>query len=260
MSTKIYNGFQIVTHYPEDRSFASMLSFQKTLQQRMRIEVEELYIKLVAEKFTYAFDRGKPKSLRDIRFDIFERQCIIRNKGHRDPEVDFEFNFVLFKHMSEIYGIYYTEQETLAKILKSNPYVRDFAYWNNTDAPDNVTDEEWNHRKEVWDSILRDTGIPCLAGASFDVITNGTTELYVKDTKEKILKAIPSKEKRMYDLAHDLYVTELDKKKYESPSQCMNEYIEGKSIAIPRIIKEQKQDLENKIEEITLETLSWTNK
>jgi hypothetical protein len=33
-------------------------------------------------------------------------------------------------------------------------WVEEFAYWNSTDKPDNLTDEVWEYREQIWDSVL----------------------------------------------------------------------------------------------------------
>lgn len=39
-------------------------------------------------------------------------------------------------------------------LIESNLGVEEFGYWNNTDKPDNLTEEEWEFRKQVWDNLV----------------------------------------------------------------------------------------------------------
>lgn len=39
--------------------------------------------------------------------------------------------------------------------LKKHPNLEDFAYWNNTDRPDNVSAQAWRRRAKVWNEMDR---------------------------------------------------------------------------------------------------------
>ena len=41
----------------------------------------------------------------------------------------------------------------LGKYLSKKKYIKDFAYWDNTDPDEEVSEEEWEERERVWDSI-----------------------------------------------------------------------------------------------------------
>ena len=41
----------------------------------------------------------------------------------------------------------------LGKHLWKKKYIKDFAYWDNTDPDEEVSEEEWEERERVWDSI-----------------------------------------------------------------------------------------------------------
>ena len=47
----------------------------------------------------------------------------------------------------------------------------DFHYQNQTDEPEDVTDEQWKERERVWDKLLPGSGNPSEHGFSFDLIT-----------------------------------------------------------------------------------------
>jgi hypothetical protein len=41
--------------------------------------------------------------------------------------------------------------------LQDDSRVEDYSYWNNTDKPDDVTDEAWEQRRSIWHA-LSDSG------------------------------------------------------------------------------------------------------
>lgn len=58
---------------------------------------------------------------------------------------DFEGHYYMFP-VGSINNWDYTE-------LYALPRVEDFRYWDNTDAPDDVSEWEWEKRRSTWDSI-----------------------------------------------------------------------------------------------------------
>lgn len=115
---------------------------------------------------------------------------------------------VFGSQMVEFFNILYNNPEKLSKSERNffAPYqIQDFHYQNQTDKPDDITDENWEFRKETWDAILP-SGIPCVDG-----ITIPTLDMALFENKYNIftisanmllpyLKDI-TKETRCHDLA-----------------------------------------------------------
>jgi len=58
-------------------------------------------------------------------------------------------------------GIYFDEDwaylipsEFIEKEIEIPDYLKDYYYWNNTDKPENVSDEEWEEREKAWKPML----------------------------------------------------------------------------------------------------------
>lgn len=56
-----------------------------------------------------------------------------------------EDNTIVFKVFSEC--------RDYTKALETQDWCRDFSYWNNTDKDDDVTEKEWERRKQYWDAM-----------------------------------------------------------------------------------------------------------
>lgn len=54
-----------------------------------------------------------------------------------------------------IVGIPQYHNPSLLKIVRNHPMTGDWSYWNNSDRPDDVSDEEWESRRASWDYALR---------------------------------------------------------------------------------------------------------
>lgn len=47
----------------------------------------------------------------------------------------------------------FSECRDYTKALETQDWCRDFSYWNNTDKDDDVTEKEWERRKQYWDAM-----------------------------------------------------------------------------------------------------------
>lgn len=54
-----------------------------------------------------------------------------------------------------IVGIPQYHNPSLLNIVRNHPMTGDWSYWNNSDRPDDVSDEEWEIRRASWDYALR---------------------------------------------------------------------------------------------------------
>lgn len=54
----------------------------------------------------------------------------------------------------DIYGYYFTGINEYDKLL--DPFVDEYMYYDNTDRPEELTDEEWDERGKKWDEMVPD--------------------------------------------------------------------------------------------------------
>jgi len=101
----------------------------------------------------------------------------------------------LLPYKGEAYGIAWGPDDITSAFL-ALPGIMDYAYWNNTDPPENISDEEWDARGKIWDIIipgicadgflfkLFDSDMdPCFPGISVPQV-----ELYLKDNHDALVK------------------------------------------------------------------------
>ena len=82
----------------------------------------------------------------------------------------------------------------------SHPELKPYDYWNSTDKPVSISDEEWNKRKADWDKAIY-TGIPMTSGLEACII--GGMEAYPYGVTPEILDAhAPSLEERIERIAY----------------------------------------------------------
>ncbi len=61
------------------------------------------------------------------------------------------------------YGIIFARHELCEEIMKIEGIV-DFHYQNQTDRPEEISEEDWEHRKEVWDRLFMGSSVPAETG------------------------------------------------------------------------------------------------
>jgi hypothetical protein len=75
-----------------------------------------------------------------MAYDAFRDEAVERRRGHRTPLCDPTFAMSFLPHPdSRILGISHCEQDDWKERWLARPFVRDYAYWNNTDRPDGLT-------------------------------------------------------------------------------------------------------------------------
>jgi hypothetical protein len=91
--------------------------------------------------------------------DLLDR-CKTPDKTHIEVynviKENFDVSISLFWDdvTSTWYGIVHCDPFELVDLLKQVPELVDFHYQNSTDRPDEISEKEWSHRREVWDRVL----------------------------------------------------------------------------------------------------------
>lgn len=102
---------------------------------------------------------------------IDQRRHKIKSDGYRDPHVDFDFTLTIFPIDNRILGMAHTERNSWFDLLCEIPGIRHTPWWNNTDPPDQITENEWQDRENIWRRIFRrdPVGRPSHCGFSLDM-------------------------------------------------------------------------------------------
>lgn len=129
----------------------------------------------------------------------------IRTTHQRDPINDFECD-VQILHVpgrNLVLAMLFAEQDMYRVIWEHMPGVREYAYWNNTDKPSYVTEEQWARRGRDWDKALGRDGIPSLHGFGIQCHATYSHATYSHAKIEEILRTLPSFAQRVRRQAQD---------------------------------------------------------
>ncbi|MFL9611038.1 hypothetical protein ACKF11_13205 [Methylobacillus sp. Pita2] len=87
--------------------------------------------------------------------DVRNRLKVIKDKGSRDPEIDWGCSLSLFPvNDQEFLVIPFAENQQVMSMLDDQQGFTDYSYWTSSDRPDDVPEAEWRARGKQWDEVL----------------------------------------------------------------------------------------------------------
>lgn len=184
MSTKIYNGIKFKSK-----------DFYLLLQELIEVKnkAKEVSINLISDKDLLYFIGGNKLEDKDA-YSIaqeFSEALDSNNKSKWALVPNVHFSVVIYPTPEgDIYGYYFDSNKVeYNNLLK--PLYTDFHYQNQSDPPTNLSEEEWDFRREKWDQLVdykfKDTGF------TYEFVTGEDIDVW--DLQDRI-KSILEKLKR----------------------------------------------------------------
>ena len=195
MSTKLYDGILIT----EPVSWKIIREIRENIEQtfeqlnrKLTIGyLNEEYAQIVLKKYyqdlgIYKNSDNKEDEDRGLYFNALQR--------YKKEEIDFFKDKLLCKvhifepvvgvnsEKSPAYVINNNEPEYLNNLLKL-PYIKEYGYWNNTDKPDELTEEEWDQRRSDWNEVLDRSFFFTGSGISIELPETKTRTFLMPDEK-----------------------------------------------------------------------------
>lgn len=217
MSTKIYEGFILGKHWND----GSIISFERWCNQ-VKTMIEKIYNKEYclnhAKYMVYGELNERYNCLKkSMAYNANETISKIHERINEDVPIP-QIAFFFFE--GKVYGSTFLDNYGIRKALLYNDYIEDFAYWDNTDPDEDVSEKEWNERERVWDSIdhwqaslqFQDY----LMRSSFYLTDEEQKEL--KEECDKIRQEFPQKwkEKTLYDIIYNDLVNNYNDKDFST--------------------------------------------
>ncbi len=165
MSTKIYNGFVIktgdITEVMQLLDEVGVLyddaakKYMHTLTAHLIIDAwDGLSVGSIDEKDAEIL---KHYSLSWYAYEkILNAQKKIKETNQRDPAYDFELNILIFpkSYTDRTLAMVYGENKSFLECFTKHPKVEEYGWWNNSDKPNEVTDEQWDQREKDWQMVI----------------------------------------------------------------------------------------------------------
>ncbi len=258
MSTKIYNGFCV-----NAGSAHANLQLLGRLKSAVQGLVDKKHSALVAQRLVHKVDvfcvnahSKEPlhESLAEIANSsiwwtvvdkLHEEQRECRRSQERSPLVDCDVELFLRldPESGKLLGYLQEERVGVHSLLLQSEGIEDYGYWNNTDKPDDVTEEAWEERAAAWNRVLDSEDIAVLSmrwEPSFE-------------SREAVLAALPSMEERATRRARDhLMHLALVAHRQAHPEEAETASMSG----VMRVIRETERELAKEDSELHQQALA----
>lgn len=181
MSTKIYNGIKF-----NSKNFKEILDQILSIRPKA-IEIGEKMLSTSLPnfiKYNNLIDKP-PYEIKDILIDCLSSQNYIY-KYNFIPRVNFTI-FVYPTVEGDIYGYFFDSNiYDYSALLKS--FSTDFHYQNSSDRPDDISEEEWNFRRDKWDELVeyefRETGF------KYEIVSISDLDMIIYSKIKEILEPL----------------------------------------------------------------------
>ena len=166
MSIKLYDGLRLTSHAPD------LFELTRVISQRMREVFRELAVPVIARNVARVVDNVEVRE-RDMGGPLHNYLVYRARKLWLDEQAGLDDRMTLhdplrfsivFGQVDDDYGTHrlaypfagnraYTDA-LMALEADGRPYFVDYHYQNQADRPAEVSDDEWKHRRDDWNSLL----------------------------------------------------------------------------------------------------------
>ena len=225
MSTKIYDGFIFV---PED--ITTINSKIQEFRHKVDEYVSMAYKQHIADMSSYFFDKfccGLEKNEKnDSPFfhaiSFLQGETRLIKKSIERNMFDLGCSATVHPYKKRFYGILFCDNKDINRMWFSQPWIKEYGYWDNTDPLDGINYREWKQRGKNWDKILgKFNYIPSMNG----FVAEFTKDMYhyIPYDIDIIMTFIPDYAERVHKIAYN-YLIE-DYCKIKKAGEIMREFL-----------------------------------
>jgi hypothetical protein len=216
MSTKIGHGY-LITLNGLNEIHNMLMEFRRRVEEKMiellhrtmaediaaiidTVTIRENYMDVLKSDYEVRSHPKPDDSALLIAYLHAQKQneLVINHHSDADPRYNFHCNVTIIPTESKVFALLHSENEEYNQIWESMNGVQAYPYYNHSERPEDVTEEEWEQRKEDWDLAFSESVIPSLSGLVFRCI------LYLPQVDlEKIIPYLPSLDERVSQHAYD---------------------------------------------------------
>lgn len=103
-----------------------------------------------------------------VLLKIKDRIVDVQIKNKYDPDYDFKCQLQLFPMDNKILAMYFGNKD-IRDLIAGSEYFIDYHYQNETDRPEEVSDEEWRQREKDWREVIGPNYVPTSHGFSVNL-------------------------------------------------------------------------------------------
>lgn len=201
MSAKIYTGVRfkgsaedILSELPHWQEHFLERCKDMELRQVAEGAVEEIDKRDVSDVSGANFPDLEMPPMQKVREERAEAIREIEMYSRRNPIIDPEFKVSLYLNNGKWYGMWRCEQDDWAKEWMEMAGVDEFNYWNGSDRPDDLSEEDWDSRRAVWSEIFSSHNVNTKSGFEAQIVPQRPFLTYGVDD---VLNWVPDFELRL---------------------------------------------------------------
>ncbi|ACL42048.1 hypothetical protein Achl_4097 (plasmid) [Pseudarthrobacter chlorophenolicus A6] len=214
MSTKIHNGYRLAAG-------TNLFEFTKQVRDLIDPIRDDADAALLARVFTNAVDscwlKGEtvPPMFAFTAFSRWEdEQKKLEDTDRAKNPNRFELCLGEDSGTGRILVRLYTEQAAMRDAFEAMDEVEPYSYWNYSDTPQSVTEEEWAERCGAWERVMPDYAAPVESMLTFVLRGDsnpGTMMLCTLDggAEGPVLSRVPARPERAANIARTRYLHHL---------------------------------------------------
>jgi hypothetical protein len=211
MSTTIYNGYKL----PDGVDLSNVIQWARPVRQQLTQQANLLLYRDIARRACAMLDgyalvamglkEYDPSGRHDgdlwLSAEIEQAQYRKKSLAEEYPSLtDTDTHLVVFPHESGLYAMLYAGNRELEEGFNAVDGVVDFSYWNNSDTPEDIEQDQWDKRGKLWDDLMP-SGVPSQDGLVVDLVSGKHMAPYLAREAKKDLGLWPNMEMRMKALA-----------------------------------------------------------
>ncbi len=163
MSVKIYNGYRL----PSDVNVANIFDWVSNQQKwisPMRHEIIDSYLFRVARSsfdIRYLTALGLARSTQETTafqsaLESAKEGLVDLQANRRVPGLDVEVSLRVFfrpNRPQNLYATLFSENREITRLFNLIPGMKEFSYWDNTDPPEDMAEDSFNRRGNIWNAL-----------------------------------------------------------------------------------------------------------
>ena len=187
MSLKIYNGIKFKSNnLPEivGQLYAIKEQAKKNSNNNLMNDGGRIVHLMVKNKIIDNFEDIFTKEFTSDDYWNVDRLITesLDSRWRDRMEPNFNFNVCVIPWTDgNVYGIYYDDDIEENRALL-NDIADEYHYQNQTDQPDDIDDEEWSERRDVWNEIFDKYCSPNDAGFIYEIVTSSDLHFDIIET------------------------------------------------------------------------------
>lgn len=241
MSTKIYNGLIL-----RDSSIEQALKHLVSIKSQCVDAAEKAAAKVCAREMAYSVDLAANlcvlgEQIQPFRtWKLMEKfdlaKVSVLGKGVRNTEWDFTFNVCLIPANGNVLAIYSVESDLGYRDALLGVGFKDYHFQTSTDRPEDISEDEWNSRRDAWNSALPGRSTPSAVGVTYSVVSWDDYSL-VFYNPNLIHAQIPTPEVRKKRVARRLSELEICSSQPKVPlSEIIDRIMERVPVRLPDVL------------------------